>query len=127
MKTGPKGKSKEHRAKFAKWFYKFEGELPKRIVDIMEISGCTRNEVSSYMYRLRLASRNLINEQPWRHNGPPVLWKDISGKSIPDKAFDVVRASISRFGSMRFTVRLLTKDVHVFKITGQGLKNLYDK
>lgn len=125
MKLGPKSRACARKSSVSRFFATYDGALPNTIGEIAEISGCSKDAIRNYSYRRRKEAKTLLGRQPWRHTGAPVLWEDIKGSRIPDHAFDVVRAILSQYGSIKFEVRLKTGSVHVFKMTASQFKRLY--
>ncbi len=125
MKRGPKSKAIAKRSTVGQFFREYQGDIPRTYADLAELSGCTKDALRNYAYRMRKQSKALIQQQPWRNTGRVRMWTDIRGHRIPDKAFDIVRCRMSKFGTIHFEVRLKTGDVHVFRLTSDKLRRMY--
>ena len=89
-------------------------------------AGVSMDAVKSYTYRMRRRSRRVVNAQPWRHNGPPHILYDVNGVPIPDRAWDVVRAYISKWGNVKFVVTLKTGKSHEFLYRAYDIEEVFN-
>lgn len=123
--TGPKqGATKKH-SQFGSFVRGHNGPLPTSLKELTKLSGCSTGSIKVYLGRLRKEARDLINQKPWLHSGEPTIWLDIGGHKVPDLAFNIVRAQISKFAHIQFKVRLKSQDVKVFTMSSQEFQNLY--
>jgi len=126
MALGPKSRARARSSSVSNFFRTHTGAVPEAYKELADLSHCTESALKNYAYRRRLAAKQVLNQQPWRHTGRSVDWIDIKGARVPDRAFDVVRSYISKWGNIRFVVKMRAGGVHVFKMSAEHLRRLYD-
>jgi hypothetical protein len=125
LKQGPKRGSPVKQTKLKKYLLQHRDAMSLPSAEIARRAGVSYNTVKCYTYRLRLKARQVVGSQPWRHTGPPHLLVDVNGVRVPDRAFDVVRAFISRWGSIQLMVRCKTGGQYTFRYSAIELEDVY--
>lgn len=97
-KKGTPNKMKDyHYSCLAEWLRKHSGiPLPRSIVKISQLTGCTKDEVKSYIYRRRRSIAKRLKKLPYGKSTGTL--KSIDGNAIPFKAWkEILKIKVDQF------------------------------
>jgi len=120
-----KGDSFNHFSRFAQWLKKHPGyPLPRRVKEIVEVTGLDPNDIKTYLYRRRKAVQVFAESLPdlTQFN---LLLEDTKGRKIPSKAIRFYIVSMDRY-TLHIIVRAMLKNnrPYMFIYTVEELKAL---